>query len=138
MFRFCSNFENFPRFIGALREVHDFGDGRSHWVGLRTPRGGRLEWDTRHHEVRHEPRHRVAEHAGLSVRTSGTLRFVPMSDGGTCVKVVLDYAVRSDSIADAVAALAVPSRARELEADIRRLPAQLDLVATADPPIALS
>src|SRR4051812_14625693 len=42
VFRFCSDFENFPKFIRALRAVEDFGDGRSHWVGS-TPTGGTLE-----------------------------------------------------------------------------------------------
>ena len=133
VFRFCSNFENFPRFVGALREVHDFGDGRSHWIGW-TPRGGRLEWDTITTKF---VTNRVIAWQSTPrspLRTSGTLRFVPMPDGGTCVKVVLDYQVMSGSVADAVAALAVPSRAQELEADIRRLPAQLDLAATVEQP----
>jgi uncharacterized membrane protein len=136
VFRFCSNFENFPRFIGALREVHDFGDGRSHWIGW-TPRGGRLEWDT---VTTKFVTNRVIAWQSTPrspLRTSGMLRFVPTSDGGTCVKVVLDYNVLSRSVVDAVAALAVPSRVRELEADIRRLPEQLDLVTTAATPVAL-
>jgi uncharacterized membrane protein len=129
VFRFCADFENFPRFIGALREVHDFGDGRSHWVGW-TPSGDTLEWDT---VTTKYVTNRVIAWQSTSrspIRTSGTLRFVPTPEGGTCIKVALDYAVVASSLVEAVAALAVPSRAKELEANIRRLPAQLDLVAS--------
>jgi uncharacterized membrane protein len=127
VFRFCSDFENFPKFIRALRAVEDFGDGRSHWVGW-TPTGGALEWDAlttkfvtnRVIAWQNTPRSRV--------RMSGTLRFIPERDGGTCVKVALDYSVPTENIADAVAALATRKRTRELEADIRRLGEQLELI----------
>src|SRR5476651_350652 len=44
VFAFCRDFENFPRFIGSLREVRDYGDGRSHWCAS-TPAGKTVEWD---------------------------------------------------------------------------------------------
>ncbi|MEO6526192.1 MAG: SRPBCC family protein [Gemmatimonadaceae bacterium] len=133
VFRFCSDFGNFPRFIGALREVHDFGDGRSRWLGW-TPTGGALVWDTvttkfvtnrviAWQSTPHSP-----------VRTSVTLRFVPTPAGGTSIRIALDYAAVSGSLVEAVAALTVPSRAKELEANIRRLPAQLDLIASTTKP----
>lgn len=130
VFRFCSDFENFPKFIRALHAVEDFGDGRSHWVGW-TPAGSTLEWDAlttkfvtnRVIAWQNTPR--------SPVRMSGTLRFVPERDGGTCVKIALDYSVPTENIADAVAALATRTRTRELEADIRRLGDQLDLLESA-------
>ena len=130
VFRFLCDFENFPRFIGALREVHDFGDGRSHWVGW-TPSGGTLEWDAI--TTKFVTNRVIAWQStpASPMRTSGTLRFVPSSDGGTCVKVAFEYSVAVGGIVDAMAALAVPSRQRELEADIRRLPEQIALSETA-------
>ena len=120
VFRFCSNFENFPRFIGALRSVEDFGDGRSHWVAW-TPTGRTVEWDAV--TTKFVTNRVIAWRSASSspVRTCGTLRFVPESSGRTCVKVSLDYAVVDGSMVDAVAALAIPRRTRELEADIKRL-----------------
>ncbi|MEO8622077.1 MAG: SRPBCC family protein [bacterium] len=126
VFAFCANFENFPRFIGALREVRDTGDGRSHWC-VSTPSGGELEWNATTtkfvtnsvigwQSVRNAP-----------VETSGLLRFSP--DGpSTCVKVVIHYRVRSSSMSDALAALVMPRRADELEADIRRIAEHMDTV----------
>jgi uncharacterized membrane protein len=120
VFRFCSDFANFPRFIGALRAVEDFGDGRSHWAAW-TPAGRTLEWDAITTKFVTNRVIAWRSIASSPVRTSGTLRFVPESAGGTCVKVALDYSVVDGSMVDAVAALAIPRRARDLEADIKRL-----------------
>jgi uncharacterized membrane protein len=132
VFRFCSDFENFPRFIRALRTVEDFGDGRSHWVSS-TPSGGTLEWDAQTTKYvtnrviawQNTPRSRV--------RMDGTIRFVPESANETCLKVALDYSVPTDSIADAVAALATRKLSRELDADVRRLGEKLDDLRASSP-----
>jgi len=126
VFRFCSDFANFPRFIGALREVEDFGDGRSHWIAW-TPTGGVVSWDaiTTKFVTNRVIAWRSA--SGSPVRTSGTLRFVPESNGDTCVKVTLDYCVVEGSFVDAVAALAIPRRAKALEKDIQRLAESAEL-----------
>ena len=132
VFRFCSDFENFPRFIRALRTVEDFGDGRSHWVSS-TPSGGTLEWDAQTTKYvtnrviawQNNPRSRV--------RMDGTIRFVPESASETCLKVALDYSVPTDSIADAVAALATGKLSREIEADIRRLGEKLEDLRASSP-----
>jgi uncharacterized membrane protein len=133
VFHFCSDFANFPRFIGALREVNDYGDGRSHWIAW-TPTGGTIEWDTV--ITKYLTNRVIGWHSAARspVRVTGTIRFIPEHDGGTCVKVALDYAVIDGKLVDAVAALAVPPRAHELENDIRRLADTIALVDTASQP----
>jgi uncharacterized membrane protein len=119
VFRFCSDFTNFARFVGALRGVEDFGDGRSRWIAW-TPTGGTVAWDAittkfvtnRVIAWRSTPRSPVS--------SAGTLRFVPEPDGGTCVKISLDYSIVDGGVADALAALVIPRRTRSLESDIRR------------------
>lgn len=132
VFRFCSDFENYPKFIRAVREVHDFGDGRSHWVAWGTD-GRVIEWDAV--TTKFVPNRVVAwQSAPRSVvRTSCTIRVVPDRAGGTCVKVAIDFAQPTERIKDAVAALATRTRTRELEADIRRLGDQLDTAAASAP-----
>ncbi|MEO8560950.1 MAG: SRPBCC family protein [bacterium] len=135
VFRFCSDFENFPRFVGALRDVEDFGDGRSHWSAW-TPTGGTVAWDaiTTKFVTNRVIAWRSAP--GSPVDTCGTLRFVREADGGTCVKVSLDYVVVDGSMADAVAALAIPRRSIDVESDIKRLAESVDLfVGTAEHPV---
>ena len=134
VFRFCSDFENFPKFVRALRAVEDFGDGRSHWVGS-TPSGGTLEWDAL--TTKFVTNRVIAwENTPRSpVRMNGTIRFVPEHTGETCLKVALDYSAPTDRIADAVAALATRTLNHELETDIRRLGEKLDDLRTSAPAV---
>lgn len=125
VFRWCSDFENFPSLVRAVQSVHDFGDGRSHWVATGT--GGRVvEWDTV--TTKFVPYRVIAWEStpGSLVRTSGTIRFSPERNGGTCVRVAVDYTNSTNGIKDAVAALAARRRNREIESDIRRLGERLD------------
>jgi uncharacterized membrane protein len=126
VFAFCRDFENFPLIIGALREVRDYGDGRSHWCAS-TPTGGTIEWDTV--TTKYVPNRVVAWRSadGSPIETSARLRFIP-EGRDTCVKLDATYRVLDGSLADAIAALATPQRTRELEADVRRLGPYLDTV----------
>ena len=125
VFHFCANFENYPRFVRALLEVEDFGDGRSHWVA-RTPSNGVLEWDalTTKYLTNRVIAWRSTPNAPLE--TSAVLRFVPERTGGTCVKVAIDYCIPAERVREAVVALASRRRVRELESDIRRLGEEID------------
>lgn len=123
VFAFCSDFENFPRFIGALREVRDTGDGRSHWCAS-TPSGGAIEWDAVVTKYVTNSVIGWRSNARAPVETTGLIRFKP-EEGRTCVKVSLSYRVRDGNMIDALAALATPRRSHELAADIRRLESYL-------------
>jgi uncharacterized membrane protein len=124
VFAFCRDFENFPQFIGALREVRDYGDGRSHWCAS-TPAGGTIEWDTV--TTKYVPNRVIAwtSVGGSPIETSARMRFAP-EGADTCVKIDATYRVIDSSIADAVAALMTPQRKGELIADVRRLGPYLD------------
>lgn len=131
VFAFCADFENFPRFIGALREVRDAGDGRSHWRAS-TPSGGTIEWNATTTKFVTNSVIGWKSVANAPVETSGLLRFSP-EGGSTCVRVAISYRVFDGSMADALAALAAPRRAGELEADIRRMEAHINEVQWAMP-----
>jgi uncharacterized membrane protein len=124
VFSFCRDFENFPQFIGALREVRDYGDGRSHWCAS-TPAGGTIEWDTV--TTKYVPNRVIAwtSVGGSPVETSARIRFVP-EGRDTCVKIDATYRVLDGTMADALAALATPLRSQDLAADVRRLGPLLD------------
>jgi uncharacterized membrane protein len=119
VFAFVRDFENFPCIIGALRQVRDYGDGRSHWCAS-TPSGGTLEWDTV--TTKYVPNRVIAWQSapGSPVQMHGLIRFVP-EDSRTCLKLELDYRVQTGGLADALVALTTPTRRAELERDIRRL-----------------
>jgi uncharacterized membrane protein len=124
VFGFCRDFENFPQFIGALREVRDYGDGRSHWCAS-TPAGGTIEWDTV--TTKYVPNRVIAwtSVGGSPIETNARVRFIP-EGRDTCVKIDATYRVMDSSMADAIAALITPQRKGELAADVRRLGPYLD------------
>jgi uncharacterized membrane protein len=126
VFAFVRDFENFPCIVGALRQVRDFGDGRSHWCAS-TPSGGTLEWDTV--TTKYVPNRVVAWQSvpDSPVQMHGIVRFVP-EDTHTCLTLELDYCVRTGGLADALIALTTPTRGAELERDIRRLSTYLHTV----------
>ncbi|MDB4892346.1 MAG: cyclase [Gemmatimonadetes bacterium] len=123
VFRYCADFENFPRLIGTLREVRDTGDGRSHWCAS-TPGGGEIEWDavTTKFVTNSVIGWRNVSNAPLA--TTGVLRFSP-EGASTCVRVAIDYRVFESGMTDALAALVKPRLTHELEADIRNLEQRL-------------
>lgn len=126
VFAFVRDFENFPCIIGALRQVRDFGDGRSHWCAS-TPSGGTLEWDTV--TTKYVPNRVIAWESvpGSPVTMHGLLRFQP-EDAHTCLRLELDYRVHTGGLSDALLALTTPTRTAELERDIRRLSTYLHTV----------
>jgi uncharacterized membrane protein len=123
VFRFLRDFENWPQFVRGLRDVRDFDDGRSHWIG-RTPRGGTMEWDTV--TTKYVPNSVVAwENVSTSpLRMSALLRFSP-EGSSTRLKIVIAYQVLHSGIADTLAVLARPWRRGQLGTDFQRLTAAL-------------
>ena len=126
VFAFCADFENFPRFIGAIRQVRDNGDGRSHWCAS-TPSGGEVEWNATTTKFVTNAVIAWKSTAESPVASEGTIRFRP-EGGVTCVQVAISYRVFDSSMADALAALVTPRRALELEDDIRRIASHIDEV----------
>lgn len=131
VFAFCRDFENFPRFIGALRSVRDFGDGRSRWCAS-TPAGDDIAWDAV--TTKYVPNRVIAWEttAGSPVRATALLRFRP-EGGRTCLELSLDYELAERSpLRDAMAALLTPQRDGQLRADIARMVHYLETAPEAE------
>ena len=131
VFAFCADFENFPKFIGALRDVRDTGDGRSHWCAS-SPSGGTIEWSATTTKFVTNSVIGWRSIPGSRVDAVGLLRFSPEAET-TCVKVTLNYRVIDVSIADTLAALVSPYRANALEAEFRSIEGQLERVSVPVP-----
>ena len=131
VFAFCADFENFPRFIGAIRQVRDNGDGRSHWCAS-TPSGGEVEWNATTTKFVTNAVIAWKSTPDSPIVSEGTIRFRP--EGGlTCVQVALSYHVFDSTMADALTALVTPRHSRELEADIRGIALHIDEVEFIKP-----
>ena len=131
VFAFCADFENFPKFIGALREVRDTGDGRSHWCAS-TPSGGTIEWSATTTKFVTNSVIGWRSVPGSRVDAVGLMRFSPEGET-TCVKVALQYRVIDASFADTLRALVSPYRARALEEEFQSIDGQLERASVPDP-----
>lgn len=119
VFGFWSRWENFPRFMSNLIEVHDLGNGRSHWVA-RGPGGVPVGWDAE--VTRFEPGRRIAWRSarGSRVPNSGSVHFMPEA-GGTRVHIQLHYRPPAGMLGHALAKLFGADPRSEMDEDLLRL-----------------
>jgi uncharacterized membrane protein len=115
MFALCSNFENFPRVVGALRGITDFDDGRSRWAIAR-PSGEVLEWDVM--VTKYVPGQVIAWESvpNAPVKSSGVVRFAPEGPNRTRLDLTLRYRPAQTSVRDALRAIVGPPRAPAVRA----------------------
>lgn len=120
IYRFWTNFENFPKFMGHLLEVRDLGNGRSHWVAAG-PGGTKVEWDAI--VTNQEPNGEIAWEsvAGSEVKTQGKVHFTQNERGGTRVTVLLHYTPPAGALGHAVATLFGKNPKQAMDEDLVRL-----------------
>lgn len=130
MFALCSNFENFPRVVGALRGVTDFDDGRSRWA-IAKASGEILEWDVL--VTKYVPGQVIAWESvpNAPVESTGVVRFAPEGPDRTRLDVTLRYRPAYTSLGDALRAIVGPSRGPEVRAAMARASDQLQHLAPA-------
>ncbi len=124
MFALCSNFENFPRVVGELRDVTDFDDGRSRWAIARAS-GELLEWDVV--VTKYVPGQVIAWESvpNSPVESTGVVRFAPEGPDRTRLDLTLRYRPAATSLGDAVRALVSPPRAPAVRAAMAKASDQL-------------
>ncbi|SCG59071.1 Polyketide cyclase / dehydrase and lipid transport [Micromonospora humi] len=82
-----TQFEDFPRFMGGVREVRQIDDRRMHWVAEIA--GVQREWDAT--IVEQVPDRSVAWAATGGKANAGMVRFAPIDAGHTQVQLLLEY-----------------------------------------------
>ena len=90
LYRFWHQFENLASFMKHVKEVRRIDDTRSHWV-VSGPGNIDVEWDAE--IINDAPNELIAWRSveGAQVDNSGSVRFIPVGDRGTEVRVVIDY-----------------------------------------------
>lgn len=81
-----TDYERFPSFMENVKEVRRTGADLTHWVVDAA--GQRVEWDA---TTTQEDRRRVAWRARGESGQSGEVRFEPVGDNKTKLKVTIDY-----------------------------------------------
>jgi uncharacterized membrane protein len=90
VFRYWSNFENFPSFMSNVEEVRMFAQDASHWR-VKGPLGKSVEFDAKTTEMK--PNRGIGWNTtGGEVMTSGEARFEEPAPGRTQVEVTMNYA----------------------------------------------
>ncbi|CCH86911.1 Cyclase/dehydrase [Modestobacter italicus] len=82
-----TQFEEFPHFMGGVREVRQLGDQRLHWVAEIA--GVRREWDAA--VLEQVPDQKVAWAATGGATNAGAVRFTPAGPAATVVHLTLEY-----------------------------------------------
>lgn len=120
-----TRFENFPRFMPAVREVRSTGADRTHWV-IDGPAGTPLEFESV--VTRRQPSHALAWRtvAGALVSHGGSARFRPSGPGSTRVDVVMWWRPAAGGIGEGVATLSGIDPAHVLREGLRRFKAALE------------
>ena len=82
-----TQFEEFPHFMGGVKEVKQLGDQRLHWVAEIA--GVRREWDAA--VLEQVPDQKVAWAATGGATNAGAVRFTPAGPAATVVHLTLEY-----------------------------------------------
>jgi hypothetical protein len=82
-----TQFEDFPHFMGGVKEVHQHDDQRLHWVAEIA--GVRREWEAT--ILEQVPDQKIAWAATEGATNAGAVRFEPVGVGATLVYLSLEY-----------------------------------------------
>jgi uncharacterized membrane protein len=124
VFAFFSAFENFPRFMAHVRDVHRTGDGRWHWT-VDGPAGASVEWDAEVSAL--EANEVVAWKTlpGAAVASSGIARFED-EGSGTRLDIRLSYNPPAGAVGHAFAVLVGADPKRQMNDDLLRFKSLLE------------
>jgi uncharacterized membrane protein len=90
IYRYWSNFENFPSFMSNIEEVRMTGQDTSHWR-VKGPLGKSVEFDAKTTEM--NPNRGIGWNTvDGEVMTSGEVRFEEVASGRTRIDVTMNYA----------------------------------------------
>lgn len=89
VFRYWSNFENFPNFMSNVEEVRMTGTDTSHWR-VKGPLGKSVQFEAKTTEM--DPGRGIGWNTVEGeVMTSGEARFEPVAPGRTRIDVTMNY-----------------------------------------------
>ena len=120
VFAFCTDYQNWPRFMTNVQEVREEQPGVQHWK-VEGPAGKNVEWDAE--ITRFIPRELVSWKTvdGAAVRHAGVMRFEENEDGSTRVQVRMSYNPPAGTAGHALARLFGADPKRQMDEDLARL-----------------
>jgi len=117
VFDLFSDFENFPRWMSNIKDVHYTGRRFSRWTA-RAPLGTSVEWEAE--TTIFEPDRRIAWRTVRGdVNTNGEVIFESTRRGTTLLRVILGYEVPAGRLGALIASLFGKNPEQELEEDLQ-------------------
>lgn len=126
LYRIWRNLENLPVFMENLVSVHEIDDKRSLWVA-KAPAGTVIKWEA---EIINDVENELIAWQtleGSGVDNAGSVHFEPVGDDSTRIRVVLRYDPPADALGIWVAKISGRDPQREIEADLERFKAIMEL-----------
>ena len=121
LYNFWRNFENLPKFMTHLESVKVLdGDGkRSHWKA-KAPLGQSVEWDAELTSDVENTRLGWKSLEGSDIANSGVVEFLPTSNRGTEVRVILTYEPPAGYVGTIIAKLFGEEPSQQVYGDLYR------------------
>jgi uncharacterized membrane protein len=119
VFAYWRDLGNLPQFMRHVKQVRVTGERHSHWV-VRGPAGVSFEWDA---EIVNEHTNELISWQslpGADVENAGTVRFEDLPDGGTRLRVILEFYPPAGEVGAAVAKIFGQSPEHQIEEDLNR------------------
>lgn len=130
VYRFWTNYRNFPRFMAHIKEVRDLGDGRSHWVAEALV-GRTVAWDA---EITEKVKNQMLAWKtlpGSAIQHAGIVRFDPTPDSGTRIQIRLSYNPPAGAVGHLFASLFHRDPKSEMDEDLVRLKSLIEVGKTS-------
>lgn len=119
LYKFWRNFENLPQFMNHLQSVTVKDDKTSHWK-TTAPLGYSVEWDAEITSDLENVRIGWQSLEGADIANTGVVEFLPTTNRGTEVKVVLTYEAPAGKLGALAAKLFGEAPSQQVEEDLRR------------------
>lgn len=118
LYDFWRNFENLPQFMSHLESVKKIDNKRSHWKA-KAPVGSAVEWEAEITADVENEKISWESAEGSDVNNSGTVEFLPTSNRGTQVRVMLNYEPPAGKIGMLIAKLFGEEPGQQIGDDLR-------------------
>ncbi len=120
VFAFWRHLENLPRFMSHVKDVTQIGPGRYTWT-VDGPLGGDVVWDAVTTQMVENEMLGWQSVPESGITNSGTVRFEPLTGGGTRVHVRLAYSPPAGKIGHAIASLLGDNPEQQMRDDLAKL-----------------
>jgi uncharacterized membrane protein len=130
VYRYWRNLENLPRFMDHVESVRELDDRRSAWV-VKGPLGHDVEWTAEIITDREGELIAWESLPGAEVQNAGSVWFQPAANGGTEVKVALQYQPPAGVLGATVAKIFGEAPEQQLTDDLNRFKELIESGAVA-------